>query len=84
LKKTQAQRFDTALRPSFRESNAKKVELLRKKFLSNSLVKLWLGNLRPKFDKKVMHSGKSGVFENAMGKLFEFELRRGKKVFYFG
>jgi len=63
-----------------RESNEKKVELLKKDLLSNSLVRFWLSNLHPNFDKNVMHSGKSEAFENAMGKLYEFGLRKGTKA----
>lgn len=62
------------------EPGEKKVELLKNDLMSSSLVRLWLDNLRPIFAKNVMHSGKSEAFENAMGKLYEFGLRKGMKA----
>jgi hypothetical protein len=59
------------------ESNSNKIELFRNELLSEELVHFWLENLLPSFDKNVMHSGKSEAFENVMGKLYEFGLRKG-------
>ena len=60
-----------------KESDENKIEPLRNKLLSDGLVQFWLDHLVPNFDKNVMHSGKSEAFENAMGKLYEFGLRKG-------
>jgi len=54
--------------------------LLKEDLLSSNLVQFWLNNLRPDFDKNVLHSGRSEAFENAMGKLYEFGLRKGVKA----
>jgi hypothetical protein len=62
------------------DTTEREKELLKKDLLSDNLVQLWLCNLRPNFDKNVLHSGKSEAFENAMGKLYEFGLRKGEKV----
>jgi len=59
-----------------KESDDRKVESVKKDFLSDSLVKLWLGCLHPDFRTHLMHSSKSEAFENAMGKLYEFGLRK--------
>lgn len=64
-------------------SSRRKVERLRKAFLSDGLVQFWLGNLCPDFGKNVMHSGKSKRYENVMGKLYEFGLRKGMGVLVF-
>jgi len=63
-----------------RETNERKTESLKEDLLSSNLVQLWLDNLRPDSDKNGLHSGKSEAFENAMGKLYEFGLRKGEKV----
>jgi len=55
--------------------------LLKEDLLSSNLVQLWLDNLRPDSSKNVLHSGKSGAFENTMGKLYEFGLRKDVTVF---
>ena len=59
-----------------KESDNRKVESLKKDLLSDSLVKLWLGYLHPDFRTHVMHGSRSEAFENAMGKLYEFGLRK--------
>jgi len=53
---------------------------LREALFSDGLVQFWLGNLRPDFSRNVMHSGKSEGYENVMGKLYEFGLRKGMRV----
>jgi hypothetical protein len=63
------------------ETNEKKTELLKEDLLSSNLVQLWLDNLCPDSSKNVLHSGKSGAFENTMGKLYEFGLRKDVTVF---
>ncbi|MCL6578997.1 MAG: hypothetical protein K6T73_06365 [Candidatus Bathyarchaeota archaeon] len=62
------------------DTTEREKELLKKNLLSDNLVQLWLRNLRPNFDKNTLHSGKSEAFENAMGKLYEFGLRKGEKI----
>jgi hypothetical protein len=57
------------------ELNQDKVGSLRKDLLSCKLVQSWLGNLQPNF--WALHGSKSVNFENAMGKLYEFGLRKG-------
>ena len=52
------------------------IETLRDKLLSSELVKEWLGILRPRFDRN-MHGSTSNAYENIMGKLYDFGLRRG-------
>jgi hypothetical protein len=58
--------------------------------LSSGLVGRWLGLLQPRFRKGEIHGAKPENYENAMGKLYEFGLRRGMPVFdervepYFG
>jgi hypothetical protein len=53
-----------------------KVENLRDELLSCDLVLKWLSNLRPRFDRN-MHGSASDSYANAMGKLYDFGLRRG-------
>jgi len=59
-----------------KELDDKKVESLKKDLLSDSLVNVWLGHLHPDFRTHVTHGSKSEAFENAMGKLYEFGLRK--------
>ena len=61
------------------ESDNRKIELLTKELLSNRLAQLWLDYLRPNFDRNIMHGSKPEAYENAMGKLYEFGLRKGMK-----
>lgn len=61
-------------------SNRREVEGLREALFSDGLVQFWLGNLRPDFSRNVMHSGKSEGYENVIGKLCEFGLRKGMRV----
>lgn len=63
-----------------RKTSERKTELLKEDLLSSNLVQFWLNNLRPDFDKNALHSGRSEAFENAMGKLYEFGLRKGVKA----
>ncbi len=62
------------------ESNTEKVNSLRKELLSEVLVRTWLGNLRPSFRPNDLHHSKSEAYENVMGKLYDFGLRRGVKA----
>jgi hypothetical protein len=62
------------------ESNEGRVESLKKSLFSDGLVRHWLSNLRPVFEKNAIHSGKTWAFENSMGKLYEFGLRKGPRV----
>ena len=69
-------RYRTALE-LIGESEPGKIKSLRRELLSEGLVKGWLGNLRPSFRLNDLHHSKPEAYENAMGKLYEFGLRRG-------
>jgi hypothetical protein len=62
-------------------SDERKADSLRRELLSDELVQYWLAYLRPGFGRNDMHGGKTEAFENAMGKLYEFGLRKGVRVF---
>lgn len=62
------------------ESDIGRIDSLRKELLSEGLVRTWLGNLRPSFGPNDLHHSKPEAYENAMGKLYEFGLRRGVKA----
>ena len=51
-----------------------------KDLLSSSLVNFWLANLKPSLDRNDPHGARTETYENAMGKLFEFGLKKGKPV----
>ena len=58
-----------------------KAESLEEELLSSRLVQFWLGNLKPNFGRNDLHGAKTENYENVMGKLFEFGLKRGYRVF---
>jgi len=45
--------------------------------LTSNLVRFWLGNLNTDPNRKTLHGAKTGAYENVMGKLYEFGLRKG-------
>jgi hypothetical protein len=51
-----------------------------KDLLSSSLVNFWLANLKPGLDRNDLHGAKTETYENAMERLFEFGLKKGKPV----
>jgi len=55
----------------------KDLENLREDLLSSNIVVKWLSLLQPRFRNWEIHGAKSENYENAMGKLYEFGLRRG-------
>src|SRR4030042_5643492 len=63
-----------------KEENEKKIKESRKELLSSSLVQFWLRNLKPDFGRNDMHGARIDTYENAMGKLYEFGLRKGMAV----
>jgi len=48
-----------------------------KELLCSGLVRFWLDNLKPSFGRNALHGAKTENYENVMGKLFEFGLRKG-------
>ena len=50
---------------------------LKEELLSSDLVKKWLSHLKPRFEQSQLHNAKPDAFENTMGKLYEFGLRKG-------
>lgn len=57
------------------------VETLSEKEIVNSLlVRFWLEKLDTTPNRKTLHGAKSNNYENVMGKLFEFGLRKGNPV----
>jgi len=63
-----------------KEENEKKIKESGKELLSSSLVQFWLGNLKPDFGRNNMHGARIDTYENVMGKLYEFGLRKGMVV----
>jgi len=49
--------------------------------LSSKLVQKWLSYLNPRFGQSQLHNAKPDAFENTMGKLYEFGLRKGIESF---
>ena len=45
--------------------------------ISSKLVQKWLAYLNPRFRQSQLHNAKTDAFENTMGKLYEFGLRKG-------
>jgi hypothetical protein len=58
----------------------KKVESAKRDLLSSNLVRYWLGNLRPDCGRNELHGAKTETYENVMGKLYEFGLRKGMPI----
>jgi hypothetical protein len=54
---------------------------LEKELLECNLVNFWLTNLLPRFGPTELHSSKPNAFENSMGRLYEFGLRKGHEPF---
>jgi len=58
----------------------KRVESAKRELLSSNLVKYWLGNLKPDFGRNALHGAKTEAYENVMGKLHEFGLKKGMPI----
>jgi hypothetical protein len=58
----------------------KGVESAENDLLSSNIVRCWLDNLRPDCGKSALHGAKTEVYENVMGKLYEFGLRKGMSI----
>lgn len=63
-----------------RENKVARVHLLKKRVLSDDLVKYWLNNLHPRFRMSDLHGSTPDAYENVMGKLYEYGLRKGTKI----
>jgi hypothetical protein len=55
-------------------------ESAEKELLSDNLVRYWLGNLKPDFGRNALHGAKTEAYENVMGKLYEFGLKKGMPI----
>jgi len=64
-----------------REFLGKDSRSLEEDLLSSSLVNFWLANLKPNLNRSDLHGAKAETYENVMGKLFEFGLKKGKPRF---
>ena len=53
---------------------------MKKTLLSDNLVTQWIGNLHPHLEKDLLHSSRPEAYENAMGKLYEFGLRKDTTI----
>jgi hypothetical protein len=53
---------------------------LEREAMSSGFVRFWLGKLDATIDRKTLHGAKTESYENVMGKLFEFGLRRGNST----
>jgi hypothetical protein len=60
--------------------NAENNESLRKALIRSEITKYWLDRLRPSLEWRDIHSGRSEAFENVMGKLYEFGLRKDVRL----
>lgn len=60
--------------------NAENNELLKKALIRSEITKCWLERLRPSLEAKDIHSSRSEAFENVMGKLYEFGLRKDVRL----
>jgi len=63
------------------ETNEKAIESSKNDLLSCELVKQWLVRLPCGFEGNAVHGGRTESYENVMGKLYEFGLRRGFETF---
>jgi len=54
-----------------------KVSSLETELISSNLVQKWLEYLKPRFATSQLHSAKPDAYENTIGKLYEFGLRKG-------
>jgi len=70
-------RFRTTTEFLHEKNEAKFAE---KKLLSSHLVRYWLGNLKPDFGRNALHGAKTETYENVMGKLYEFGLKKGMPI----
>lgn len=70
-------KYRTATELLNEENSSKSLE---KDLLSSSLVKFWLGNLKPDFGRNDLHGAKTETYENVMGKLFEFGIKKGNSI----
>ena len=64
-------------RPAHEIRGEDELENLRDDLLSSNLAMKWLSLLQPRFRNWETHGAKPEKYENAMGKLYEFSLRRG-------
>jgi len=62
------------------ENKAEGVQSLKKRVLSDDLVKYWLNNLRPGYRMNDLHGSTPEAYENVMGKLYEYGLRKGTRI----
>jgi hypothetical protein len=67
-------RYRTATELLHEEARAPALE---KDLLASNLVRFWLGNLNTNPNRKTLHGARTETYENVMGKLFEFGLKRG-------
>jgi hypothetical protein len=58
----------------------KDAEPAKEKLLSSPLVNYWLENLKPDLGRNALHGAKTDTYENVMGKLYEFGLRKGTPI----
>lgn len=59
------------------ETEPAQMERLEEELLSTGMVNAWRVNVVPRFKAYEMHGSKSEAWENAMGKMYDFGLRRG-------
>ena len=62
------------------ETHTPRVQSLKKRVLSDDLVEYWLNNLRPGFRMNDLHGSTPEAYENVMGKLYEYGLRKGTRI----
>jgi hypothetical protein len=58
----------------------KEAESAEQELLSDNLVRYWLGNLKPDFGRNALHGAKTETYENVMGKLYEFGMKKGMPI----
>jgi hypothetical protein len=54
-----------------------RLKSLHESLMRSGLVRFWLSNLRPDLGRNALHGAKTENYENVMGKLYEFGLRKG-------
>ena len=60
-----------------RETDSAQIARLEEDLISSEMVETWLGNVVPRFKSYEMHGSKPEAWENAMGKIYDFGLRKG-------
>jgi hypothetical protein len=53
---------------------------LENELLSSDLIRKWLGLLHPECTRTTLHGARQDTYENVMGKLYEFGIRKGMPV----